>query len=285
MSSEKRGTPESNATSSSDEYPELNNQSKKQKLGDSDLVGEEFEGGKEGTSSEEEDIGYDYEEDYDSDYYDCESESDEDYHFQWRFGVKTPEIKLEEIESMLTVWKNGKMKIIETLEESEKLLEDIRSILVEARNVGKTTIEALQDKSCEQDEVFNEIQEIKDKIASQIKTDLEQDNLKLQGLQFKSFILQAQTEVLTKLAFAEIKRSKDLTKKSEDHERRILDLITSQKERLDYYDKMIGLTETDKEDVLKQLSPNQVVENDSLEMVTCVESVEFIEIGDKETEN
>jgi len=269
MASEKRASPESNDASSSDECPELNNQSKKLKLGgEGDLVGEEFDGGKQDVSSEDED--------YDSDYYDCESESDEDYHCQWRFGVKTPEIKLEEIESMLTVWKNGKKKIIETLEESEKLLEDIRSILVEARNVGKTTIETLQEKSCEQDEVFHEIQQLKDKIASQIKSDLVQDNLKLQGLQFKSFILQAQSEVLTKLAFAEIKRSKDLTKKSENHEKRILDLITSQKERLDYYEKMIGLTETDKEDVLKQMSVNQVVEDDPLDMAAGSESVELM---------
>jgi len=278
MSSEKRGPPESHASSSSDKCTDLRSQSKKQKINESDFVGNDLEDVTSSEALELADNGFEYsDEDYDygDDFYDYDDvNDDEDYHFLWRFGVKTPEMKLEEIENMLTVWKNAKMKIMETMDESEKLLEDIRSILVETRNVGKAFIETLQEKSCEQDEVFIEIQEMKDKIASQIKSvHPQQDNLKLQSLQFKSFILQAQTEVLTKVAFAEIKRGNELTKKSEGHEKRILELITTQKERLDYYEEMIGRTETDKEGVMKQMSDEDGGDENAVEVSSCSELV------------
>ena len=77
---------------------------------------------------------------------------------------------------MFSVWKNGKLKINETLDESEKLLEEIRGILAEARNVGKSTIETLQEKAQEQVEVFIEIQEVEDIIASNNKSILPLEN-------------------------------------------------------------------------------------------------------------
>ena len=67
---------------------------------------------------------------------------------------------------------------------------------------------------------------------------------------------------MTKAAFAETKKGKYLTEKSEDHERRILDLITSQKERLVYFEKMIGLKESGKENVLKRIKGDILVDID-----------------------
>ena len=58
-------------------------------------------------------------------------------------------------------------------------------------------------------------------------------------------------------------------------------MITSQKERLDYYETMIGLTETYKANVLKQMAANHVVDIDSLEMTACSESVELIVMGSR----
>ena len=179
---------------------------------------------------------------------------------------------------MLSVWKNGKLKINETLDESEKLLEEIRGILKEARIVGESTIDTLQEKAQEQDEVFIEIQEVEDTIAS--KSNLPFDNtLHLKGLQIKSYVLQAQSALLTKAAFAETKKGKYLTKKSEDHERRILNLITSQKERLVYFEKMIGLTESGKENVLKQMKDIDEKKNS---VQTGLEDLEFVESSEKE---
>jgi hypothetical protein len=101
----------------------------------------------------------------------------------------------------------------------------------------------------------------------------------LKGLQFKSFVLQAQCEVFTKLAFTESKRGKDLSKKSEDHERRILDLITSQKERLVYYEKMVSLTDSDKENVLKQMKERTPLSMDKNKVV-LVTGTKSLESGD-----
>ena len=140
--------------------------------------------------------------------------------------------------------------------------------------------ETLQEKAQEQDEVFMEIQEVEDTIDSQNKSSLPLENtLHLKDLQIKSYVLQAQSALLTKAAFAETKKGKYLTKKSEDHERRILNLITSQKERLVYFEKMISLTESGKENVLKQMKDIDEKKNS---VQTGSEDLEFVESSEKE---
>jgi len=289
MSSQKRIDPEKSSDESSDEHDDevtvSKTQFKKQKTednseGSSSVVVMNIE---EKTDSSDEDYS-----DYDKD----DSFSDDDaymwdddycHHFDYKFGNKTPEIQLEGVETMLSVWKMAKIKISETLQESEKLLTEIKGILVECRNVGKSTVETLVEKTCEMDEVFLEIQDMKDKIASEIKSFPGQNLADQLSLQFKSSVLQAQCEILTKMAFGESKRGIELTKKSEDHERRILALIVSQKERLVYYDEMIITGETDKGNILDKMEHKHLVnlqcETDIVNGVKILE-----EVGDTEDE-
>lgn len=251
MSADQQCQPDNPVKDSSKEGPVFKSQFKKQKIDNtsSSNGGIPVDDKQSGYSAEEEG-----DEDYDSgsdcsEYYDCENED-----------VKT-EIQLGEVESILMVWKNGKTKITETLKESEKLLLEVRNTLVDASDVGKTIIDKLEDITCSLDDILNEIQEVKDK-SSQKTISLVQDHaVQLRGLEYASSIVQKQCEIWTKLTFRETKRLKGLTERSEDHERRILELIASQKERLIYYDEMITSAELDRAIILKKMNnhPNQLV--------------------------
>eukprot|EP00092_Neocalanus_flemingeri_P036432 GFUD01039668.1.p1 GENE.GFUD01039668.1~~GFUD01039668.1.p1 ORF type:complete len:304 (+),score=90.29 GFUD01039668.1:52-912(+) len=275
MSSNKQANQEKITEESSEEGPVFKSQSKKQKVDDDSSSANSEALIIDGEEDEEEE-----DDDWHSDY------DDEDFTIDWEKCGETPEIQLQEIESVLKVWKSGKTKITETLHESEKLLVEIRNILVEARDVGKNTVDKLGEKTCALDEVFTEIQKVKDKVARQKVSgnkiaNIGQDyTVELKGLEFLSFIMQAQCEVWTKLAFGESKRGRDLTKKSEDHERRILDLITSQKERLVYYEEMIVSTEVEKERVLRKMEGSKF--KDVEQEVTDTNSVDSGNLTDKE---
>jgi len=266
---------------SSDESKQMENVSKKEKL--EEFVDEvehsecnnnpeesnEIEGSEgEYFDCDDYDQGFDDFSDFDLDsVYEFRSDSEESWRYPWRRDSQSHEAKLEDIERMLKVWKDVKIEEVETLDKAEKLLKKVRTTLDDSRNVGIATIDSLQKKSCEYEEVLNEIQKATGKIQSEQQQDdiikkgsCQHDNiLKLKSLKLASFILQAQNEVLTKEAFANIKKGKELVKESEDQEKTILGLVATQKKKLAQAQHIVKQVETDKGNILKQIKGNIAV--------------------------